>query len=188
MTQTFATAVIYCLLALCGTRAATALDLRGTVWETTARKADIDPYVLYAVALLESPARRAPGRISPWPYAIHTPDGPRVYATREAATAALKHLTQTYTPLELDVGLMQINLRWHGARVAQPGELLDPATNLRIGADILAETLRSAPADRVLGLGRYHTWRDAPAREYGARVIRMRRRLLRIVKESVNAD
>jgi len=176
--RVFAPAALTCLLALGGIQSPAALDLRGTAWESAARKADLDPYTLYAVALLESPARRAPGRISPWPYAIHTPEGPRIYATRKAAAAALKRLMHTYTPSELDVGLMQVNLHWHGTRVTRSDELLDPATNLRIGAEILAETLRSAPADRVLGLGRYHTWRDAPAREYGARVIRLTRRLV----------
>ena len=179
-----APAALTCLLALGGIQSPAALDLRGTAWESAARKADLDPYTLYAVALLESPARRAPGRISPWPYAIHTPEGPRIYTTRKAATAALKRLMHTYTPSELDVGLMQVNLHWHGTRVARPDDLLDPATNLRIGAQILAETLRSAPADRVLGLGRYHTWRDAPAREYGARVIRVEQRLTRKKRKS----
>ena len=180
----FAPAAFACLLALGAAQSTAALDLRGTAWERAAGEAGVDPYTIYAVALVESPARRGPGRISPWPYAMHTPQGPQIYATRKAAAAALERLMRIYSPAELDVGLMQVNLRWHGTRVARPDDLLDPAINLRIGAQILAETLRSAPADRVLGLGRYHTWRDVPARKYGARVIRVEQRLTRKKRKS----
>ncbi len=154
-----------------------ALELTGTAWDRAARAAGLDPYLLYAIALLESPIARPGGRVSPWPYAIHTPDGPRRYPSREAALAALPGLLARYPRARLDVGLMQVNLGWHGSRVERPASLLDPATNLRIGAAILAETLASAPADPLLGLGRYHTWREEPARAYAARVERLRRRL-----------
>jgi soluble lytic murein transglycosylase-like protein len=71
----------------------------------------------------------------------------------------------------IDVGIMQINLHWHGHRVNDPAELLDPETNLLVGASVLATAIRSAPDDLALGIGRYHSWQEKRARDYGKRVL-----------------
>jgi hypothetical protein len=70
------------------------------------------------------------------------------------------------------VGLMQVNLRWHGEQVAKPARLLDARTNLAVAAGILAAAVRSAPGDPALGIGRYHQWRNPwEARRYGRQVL-----------------
>lgn len=67
---------------------------------------------------------------------------------------------------------MQINLHWHGHRVDKPEQLLNPVTNLQIGAVLLAEAIQSAPNDLVLGIGRYHSWQNVDAAvTYGRRVL-----------------
>jgi hypothetical protein len=72
----------------------------------------------------------------------------------------------------IDVGLMQINLHWHGHRVGKPEQLLNPVTNLQIGALVLAEAIQSAPNDLVLGIGRYYSWQNTEAAvSYGRRVL-----------------
>jgi hypothetical protein len=106
-----------------------------------------------------------------------SPEGPRFYSSREAAVANLERLMNKYRPIAIDVGLMQVNLRWHGHHVSAT-ELLDGRRNLEIAADILAEALRSAPGDAELGVGRYHQWRDeGVARRYGRRVLALLQRL-----------
>ena len=157
------------LLALSVTNAA-AVELGGTQWESVARRNGLDPLVLYAVALQET--RRANGTdgYTPWPWTIRSPEGPRFFSDKEAAAAELGRLQARYR--NIDVGLMQVNLRWHGNRVPGPDHLLDARTNLAVAAEILAQAIRSAPGDPELGIGRYHHWRDERvARRYGRKVL-----------------
>jgi hypothetical protein len=147
-----------------------AVDLKGTRWEAVAARHGLDPLVLYAVALLESRRAAGPNAFSPWPWTIRSPEGPRFYADKATAAADLSVLAARYR--NIDVGLMQVNLRWHGERVPAPDALLDARTNLAVAADILAEAIRSVPGDPALGIGRYHQWRDERvARSYGRRVL-----------------
>jgi soluble lytic murein transglycosylase-like protein len=90
---------------------------------------------------------------------------------REAAAAHVRSLLAA-GHRSIDIGLMQVNLRWHGHRVQRAEDLLDPVTNLYVGADILAESIASAPDDLALGVGRYHSWNDRTAAyRYGRKVL-----------------
>ena len=89
--------------------------------------------------------------------------------SKDAAVADLRDLLTRYR--NIDVGLMQVNLQWHGHR-ATPDALLDAGTNLDVAAAILAAAIASAPGDPELGIGRYHHWRnETVARAYGRRVL-----------------
>lgn len=75
---------------------------------------------------------------------------------------------------------MQVNTLWHSQRVRDPQDLLDPATNLRVAAVILAEAMKSTP-DLELGIGRYHHWTDeTKSRAYAKRVIGVWHRLQKV--------
>ena len=145
-------------------------DLTRTVWWQIGLDQGVDPYLLYAVALTES-ARVSNETAVPWPWALNRngrtiyPDGP------EAAVAHVRSSVAAGNQM-IDVGLMQVNLRWHGRRVSRPEDLIDPVTNLQVGADILAESIASAPGDLALGVGRYHSWNDREAAyRYGRKVL-----------------
>ena len=128
---------------------ANALDLSGTVFEQVGQEKNIDPHLLYAVALAESaysPVKNARGA-APYSWTLRLPNKP-IYATskmhaKEELFGILKYTSS------VDVGLMQINWRWHKHRVKRPEDLLDPLTNVRIGADILLENFRRSPTDLV---------------------------------------
>lgn len=140
-----------------------------------AQEAGVDPLLLYSVALTES-AHKAQGGVSPHPYALRVASQPGVYpSSRKEAAERLDSLLDSYT--SVDVGLMQVNLRWHGHRVDSPHSLLDPRTNLRVGAEILSEAMAST-SDPYVGIGRYYTWSDNDAsRRYGERVLHFYRQL-----------
>jgi len=147
-----------------------ASGLERTVWWQIGTERGIDPNLLYAVALTES-ARVSHETAAPWPWALNRngraiyPEGP------EAAVAHVRSAFASGNPM-IDVGLMQVNLRWHGRRVNRPEDLIDPVTNLRVGAEILAEAIASAPGDLALGVGRYHSWKDqGAAYRYGRKVL-----------------
>lgn len=145
-------------------------DLKRTLWWRSGLDRGIDPYLLYAVALTES-ARVLNDTVAPWPWALNRKgetiylDGPKAAAARVRSLLATGHQS-------IDIGLMQVNLRWHGHRVQRAEDLLDPVTNLHVGADILAESIASAPGDLILGVGRYHSWNDRTAAyQYGRKVL-----------------
>lgn len=157
-----------------------AFDLAGTSWARTAARHGLAPNLLYAVALAESGRPRAGGGLAPWAWTLHLPGrgGGRFLASREAALAVLR--AQPDAAAGADVGLMQVNLRWHGHRVRTFEELLEPRRNLEVAALILAEALARSPGDLELGIGRYHTAHEARARAYGRTVLTIRDALDRL--------
>lgn len=150
----------------------------GYQWEKTARSVGIDPLILYSVALAESATDRGLNMTSPWPYAIRNGSSSIYAKTKSEAEKVLQKALQQGDEYKLDVGLMQINLHWHGKRVQSPKELLDPLTNLSVGSSILADAISSSPDDLELGIGRYHSWNEERARWYGQRVLSIYRNLL----------
>jgi hypothetical protein len=91
----------------------------------------LPPKVVFAIALTESGTRLQSGRLGPWPWMLNIAGKPRFYATRREAFRTLeKHLKQGVT--NIDVGLMQVNWRYHRALLRNPWVALDPAFNLRV--------------------------------------------------------
>lgn len=164
------------------TCSASAFDVKGTVFENAASRYDLDPVLLYSVALAESASGRGNNNISPWPWTLRTLSEPFYAENREqASTRLLQLIDHKGDRVSVDIGLMQVNLFWHGHRVQNPIDLLDPITNLDTGAAILSETISSAPNDLELGIGRYHNWKDENrSRSYGKRVLSIYRQLLNL--------
>lgn len=152
------------------------VNLKGTHWERTGHLHHLDPYLLYAIALVES-SRVDEGFASPWPWALNKA-GKAIYPrTYEEAIGHLKKSID-HGESNIDVGLMQVNYRWHSARAGSLGLLMDPVTNVELGAQILSEAIASVPGDLTLGVGRYHAWQDRiEARQYGERVLKLSSRL-----------
>jgi hypothetical protein len=158
-------------LAVPKSRAVPRDSLQGTAWWQIAMERGLDPYILYAVALVES-SQINEHLAAPWPWALNRQGRPIIPSSRLEARGILNEALNKGIR-SIDVGLMQVNVRWNGHRVHRPDDLLDPETNIRIGADVLTEAIDSAPGDLALGIGRYHTgWRnDADAYRYGRRVL-----------------
>lgn len=150
-----------------------AVDLKGTVFERAAQAHQIDPVLLYSVGLAESSYARGNGNISPWPWTIRTPDGPIYKESRAEIEQTLQEQLAIYgEKSSIDVGMLQVNLRWNGDRVESPAVLLDPEQAAFTGAQLLKEALDSAPGDMELAVGRYHHWKhERISRDYGRRVL-----------------
>lgn len=144
---------------------------------------DVDPLLLLAIALKES-KRGGEYGVSPSPFAIRDETGSYYFDQKKDAERYLdSSLAEGRT--NIDIGMMQINYGQHKAFVSDPKTMLDPYLNARIGARILRVALDSAPIDLVLGIGRYHSWRNEKrAREYGAEVIKMWGKLTRDTREN----
>ena len=158
---------------------ALAVDLSGTTWERVAQDKDLDPHLLYAVSLAESQnaAPGHPGYATPWKWAVND-RGQGIFFDSRAEVQSYINEQLSAGNRNIDVSLMQINIRWHGHRVEDPLQLLETEIAIRVAADILNESIASAPGDIELGIGRYHHWRDeSRARAYGRKVIEIYRQL-----------
>ena len=145
--------------------------LHNTLWWQIAHRHQLDPYILYAVALIESAKGSTKDQVTPWPWAINKSGKSIIPASQQEARTILNK-TLAEGSRNIDVGLMQINLHWQGHRVEKPEQLLNPVTNLQIGALVLAEAIQSVPNDLVLGIGRYHSWQNVNAAiAYGRKVL-----------------
>lgn len=152
-----------------------AFDLKGTLFEDAAIAYNLDPMLIYAVALAES-ARGNSGQVAPHPFTLRSKKG-AFYGTKKEAEAELNSILKSNNNL-VDVGLMQINLHWNGKGI-DPVSLLNPRENVMHGARILSETMASSPDDIEIGVGRYHNWSDVErSRNYGKRVLAIHKNLL----------
>lgn len=148
-----------------------------SAWEYVAQKHDLDPKLLLAVALQES--RKAINKkakhVAPHPYAIHLSGKAYYPKTKEEAMKIISKLSKCSN---VDIGLMQINWKWHCDKVENVADLLNPFENLQVGSGILRKAMSSSPDDLILGIGRYHQWKDEKiARNYGRKVYAIYERL-----------
>lgn len=150
-------------------------ELAPTLWGRAAVTAGVEPATLYGIALQESGMRWDDGSFRPWPWTLNTPDGSMRFADQASAQAELGRLIRRGVR-NIDVGLMQINLRHNGHRVKNPLHLLDPGTNLVVAASILRETVG---ASRTVGQGvaRYHSWNPYRGSNYARQVSQYASRL-----------
>lgn len=147
------------------------VDLRAIAAESK-----LDPLLLYSVALAESSRRVEALKVAPWPWTIRSAKyGPRYFDTLEQAREHLKELL-AQGEQNIDVGLMQINLKYHKDKIEDPYLLLDPERNLALGARLLRQALNSTK-DPIMAVGRYHSNDSVRAYLYGYRVWQIYHRL-----------
>jgi len=141
------------------------LVLKGTIFDTVGSIYGVDPLLLYSIAITESATGAGNGYIRPYPYVFRTKDGPSFFKDLNTAEIALRKVLQNTH--NVDIGMMQINLRYHPQ--PDPLALLDPQHNLSIAAQYLRKTLASTK-DPIVGVGRYHSYTEELADWYGKRV------------------
>ena len=71
-----------------------------------------------------------------WPWTVNANGKGYYYETREQAIAAIKNF-QSQGITSIDVGCMQINMKYHGSEFSSVEEALDPHKNLQYGAKFL---------------------------------------------------
>lgn len=121
-------------------------------YQQAASQAGIPANVLFAVALQES-GMTVRGRVIPWPWTLNTDGVPRRFSRGVEACAALRRALPEHR--NVDVGLGQISVRYHGHRVREPCELLNPYRNLAIMAAIL-KGHHTPGEDWLIAIGHYH--------------------------------
>jgi len=135
---------------------------------------DVPAGILFAIALTESGRKTANGQMLPYPWAMNV-DGKALYfvSRQEADTHLDRLLAAGEKP---DIGLMQVNWRYHRHKLGDIRQAFDPWLNLRAGATVLREAYR-ATGDWWTAVRRYHSGTPTRAEAYRARVLRWYARL-----------
>ncbi len=154
------------------------LTVPSTVWSdesvpagyrSIAKERGVPYTVLYAVALTESGRQVASADVyRPWPWTLNVAGRGYFFDSRLEAWQALTDWIKAGRS-SIDIGLMQVNWRYHRERLGTPWQALDPYFNLRVGAEILQGCYRNEH-DWWVSVGCYH----APANRHRANEYRRR--------------
>lgn len=127
--------------------------------------------LLYAVALTESgKSLGTSNAIRPWPWTLNVAGRGYYFETRRDAWRALTDWLEAGRR-SIDVGLMQVNWRYHESRLGTAWQALDPHHNLQVGAAILT-TCFTNTHDWMESVGCYHAPSDPDrAARYRRRVV-----------------
>ena len=123
-------------------------------YRAVANEVGIPHTVLYAVALTESGKPLDTKGFRPWPWTLNVAGQGHYFRSRTEAWQALQQLLGN-GKTSIDIGLMQVNWRYHQTMLGSPWQALDPYHNLRVGARIL-RTCFEQKGDWWSGIGCYH--------------------------------
>lgn len=123
--------------------------------------------VLYSVGLTETGRK---GRLNPFAMNV---DGRSLHFASLDQAMSQYALEKSRGAKLVDIGCMQINVRWHGNRFASVAEMFDPARNVAYAASFLKE-LRQRYGSWTLAVARYNAGPDNNAAQsnYVCSVIR----------------
>jgi soluble lytic murein transglycosylase-like protein len=128
--------------------------------------------LLAAVAMAES-GRSVPGARTAraWPWTINAEGRPYYFKTKDEAIAKTQQLLDGGMR-SIDVGCMQVNLRYHPQAFASLDDAFDPMTNVAYGAEFLMR-LRERTGSWQQAVAHYHSQTEWRGGRYFARVIRI---------------
>ena len=119
--------------------------------------------ILYGIALAESGKKLTSGNYKPWPWTLNVAGVPRRYPTRKAAYEGLMYFLQQGIKL-IDIGIMQVNWRYHHKKLGTPWQALEPFNNTHTGAQILSEAYNKTGVWKQ-AIGRYHSPGQSPVQK-----------------------
>lgn len=129
----------------------------------------IPGHLLLALGLQEAGYKDATG-LTVWPWSVNAAGEGRRFASREEAMAFVRE-RQEAGVRSIDVGCLQINLRWHPDAFLSLAEGFDPIVNASYAARFL-RGLYDEAGSWELAAGRYHSHSPAPQQVYLASLAR----------------
>lgn len=124
--------------------------------------------VVTAIAMAESGRRAPDGSLQAWPWTINAEGRAYYFATREDAVSAVRRLLAEGMRT-IDVGCMQVNLRFHPRAFTSVEEAFDPISNVAYGSYFLRD-LESRSDSWEQAIGRYHSFSPNLNERYRTRV------------------
>lgn len=118
------------------------------------RGKEIDADIAMAVGLTEAGRFLDSGVLAIWPWTANAAGEGRFFETKKDAIAWVRE-KQGQGVTSIDVGCMQINLKWHPEAFASLEEAFEPSINVAYGVDYLATWVAQHGIEQ--GVGRYHS-------------------------------
>ncbi len=146
-------------------------DLCRTTAEKVERSRELPPALLQAITLVETGRRDPDGEHSPWPWTINSEGRGYYFATKDEAVWAVRRLMADGAR-SIDVGCMQVNLRYHPRAFTSIEEAFDPLANVSYAA-LFLENLERRHGDWRAASARYHSYDPTLREKYAARVDNM---------------
>ena len=113
--------------------------------------------LLQTIASVESGRWNAQaGKRVAWPWTVHANGKGRYYKSKAEAVAAVKNLQQKGIT-NIDVGCMQINLKYHGEAFANLEEAFDPEKNVAYSAKFLRKLYKRNKQNWTKTAMHYHS-------------------------------
>lgn len=125
--------------------------------------------ILEAIASAES-GREGNGFLWPWPWTVNVAGKARFFSSRQQAA---QHASQAIKrgQLNVDIGCMQLNWRYHGSAFKDPNEALEPTANVKYAAKLLFQEYQ-ASGTWAEAVSRYHSRKAHHAADYRCLVAR----------------
>lgn len=124
---------------------------------------DIPGHLLLAIGVQEA-GRNGPAGLAVWPWTVNANGEGAFFQTREAAQDWVRE-KQAEGITSIDVGCMQVNLRWHGDQFPHQDAAFDPFMNVDYAARFLVGLFHETGAwDKAAG--RYHSATEKHQRRY----------------------
>ncbi|WP_122053714.1 transglycosylase SLT domain-containing protein [Vibrio sp. Evd11] len=117
-------------------------------------KTKVPADILYALAVQETNSRMNDRTVRPWPYTINVAGKAFRYENLGQLIAASNDLISE-GKRSFDVGLFQVNWRWHSHRVDSIEQLAHPVNNGIVASQILIEQY-NIYKNWAVAAGRYH--------------------------------
>lgn len=132
------------------------------------RARNLPPALLQAMTLVETGRRGPDGAHTAWPWTINAGGRGYHFASKREAVWAVRRLMADGVQ-SIDVGCMQVNLRYHPRAFTSLEEAFDPMANMAYAASFLS-ALHARHGDWRAATARYHSYNPALREKYAARV------------------
>jgi tetratricopeptide (TPR) repeat protein len=125
--------------------------------------------LLTAISLVEAGRPNASGQRVAWPWTLNVNGKGMFYETKEEAVKAARQFMDE-GQRSIDVGCLQINLRYHPNAFKNLDDAFDPATNVAYGASFL-KSLHELQGSWPNAVERFHSSDDGRRAEYREKVL-----------------
>lgn len=139
-----------------------------TAAQKVERANDMPQALLHAMSLVETGRRGPDGKHTAWPWTINSHGKGYRFATKEEAIWAVRRLVADGAR-SIDVGCMQVNLRYHPRAFTSLEEAFDPAANMAYAASFLTR-LKERHGNWRAASARYHSYNPKLREKYASRV------------------
>ena len=132
------------------------------------REAGVADHMLLAMGFTEAGRMTADRLFTIWPWTVNTEGASHYFPTREEAIAFVR-AAQARGTRSIDVGCLQVNLKWHPDAFPDLETAFDPRANARYAARFLGD-LHRAQGSLDAAIARYHSAQSERGAAYRQRV------------------